>query len=192
MPRKKNKILSLEVAEINAQWDYSNRKNLKNFICNQEDAEETVKKMDRKELWRQEKNYSSQVSAILAPRGTRNSSNVFYGDEVNIEEVKLPKTVKPNTEYVYKLYDYFGEKLNAEYGTQRDIVSYISKRVKTKYAIATYNGKCRKIENTQKAVIDILSTLESTTSQFGIEPISRSTGDTEDIIIVSIFQNCVK
>lgn len=192
MPKKKSKILSLEVSEINAQWDYSSSKPFRNFICKEEDVEETLERMLTKSATKHEKTYTDQVEAILAPRGSRKSSNVFFGEEVSVEEAKLPKSIKPTSSFVYKLYDYTDNKLKTEYGTQKDAVSYISKRIKTKYAVVTHNGRAQKIENTQKAMIDILSHLEDTTSQLGIEPIGRTTGDTEDIIIVSIFKNCVK
>lgn len=191
MPRKKEKILSLEVSEPNSTWDYRNVKLLNNFICKSGDAEYTVQKMDRKDYWRTEKKYPDEVKAILAPPGTRNASNTFFSDEVNVEEIKLPTSVKPNTKYVYKVYDYFDDKVNTEYGTQKDIIAFINKKVKTKYAYVTYNGESNKIEYNPKSVLEILNSLEETTSQFEIEPIGRS-GVTDETIVVSIFKNCIK
>lgn len=191
MPKKKEKIVSLEVIETNSLWDYRNSRILQNFICKKDDAEKTVADMDLKDYWKHEKNYANEVKAILAAPGTRNSSSVFFTQDVNVEEVKLPVSVKASTKYVYKVYDYLGDKLNTEYGTQKDIVSYIGKRVKTKYAYVTYNGKSRRIEYSPKAVTEILDGLEDTTSQFEIEPIVRS-GATEGTILVSIFKNQIK
>ena len=191
MPRKKEKILSLEVSEVNSTWDYRGSRILTNFICKADDAERTIQDMDRKEYWKHEKDYTSETKAILAQPGTRNASNVFFTDDVNVEEVKLPATVKTGMKYVYKIYDYSGDKVNTEYGTQKDILAYISKRIKTKYAYVTYNGKSSKIEYTPKAVIEILSDLEETTSQFEIEPVGRS-GVTGDMIFVTTFKNCIK
>lgn len=191
MPRKKEKILSLEVVETNSTWDYRPARILTNFICKADDAEQTIQDMDRKEYWKHEKDYTSQMKAILAQPGTRNASCVFFTDDVNIEEVKLPATVKAGTKYVYKIYDYSGDKVSTEYGTQKDVLAYINKRVKTKYAYVTYNGKSGKIEYSPKAVTEILSGLEETTSQFEIEPIGRS-GITSDMIFVTTFKNCIK
>ena len=188
MPRKKKKIVSLEVLEINAMWDYRGMKVLRNFVCNEEDAEKLLPEMDVREIWKHEADYQKQVKAILAPIGTRNASTVFYGDDISYEEAKLPASVKPGTKYIYKIYDYSGNKLNTEYGTQKDIVAYISKKIKTKYAYVIYNGKADKIEYSPKAVIDVLNGLEKTTSQFSIEPLARS-GSTEDLLLVSIFEN---
>ena len=188
MPRKKKKIVSLEVLEVNSIWDYRNTKILHNFICNEDDAENMVQKMDVREFWRSEKDYEKQVKAILAPSGTRNASSQFYSDDISYEEVSLPASVKPGTKYIYKVYDYCGEKLNTEYGTQKDAVAYLSKKIKTKNAYVSYHGKNEKIEYTPKAVIDILNDLEETTSQFAIEPVGRS-GSTEEIIILSNFKN---
>ena len=129
-----------------------------------------------------------KVKAILAPDGTRNASTVFYGDDVSYEEVKLPASVKPGTKYIYKIYDYTGDKLSTEYGTQKEIVAHISKRIKTKYTYVMYNGEANKIEYSPKTVIDVLNELEKTTSQFSIEPLGRS-GSTEDLMLVSIFEN---
>ena len=42
MPRKKEKILSLEVGEPNSTWDCSNAKILKNFICKKDDVPSSV------------------------------------------------------------------------------------------------------------------------------------------------------
>ena len=191
MPRKKEKILSLEVTEPNSMWDYRETKILTNFICKADDTERIIQDMDRKEYWKHEKDYTSEMKGILAQPGTRNASNVFFTDDVHVEEVKLPATVKSGVKYVYKVYDYSGDKLYTEYGTQKDILAYIGKKVKTKYAYVTYNGKSGKIEYTPKTVTEILSGLEETTSQLGIEPIGRS-GVTGDMIFVTTFKNGIK
>lgn len=188
MPKKKKKIVSLEVLEANSTWDYRKMKVLRNFVCNEEDAEKLVSEMDIRETWKHETGYQKKVKAILAPDGTRNASTVFYGDDVSYEEVKLPASVKPGTKYIYKIYDYTGDKLNTEYGTQKEIVAHISKRIKTKYAYVMYNGEANKIEYSPKTVVDVLNELEKTTSQFSIEPLGRS-GSTEDLMLVSIFEN---
>ena len=183
--------MSLEVIETNSTWDYRPSKILTNFICRADDAEKTIQNMDVKEYWKHERNYDNEVKAILAQPGTRNASSVFYTDEVSVEEVKLPASVKTGTKYVYKLYNYCGEKLNTEYGTQKDMLAYISKKIKTRYVYVTYFGKCNKIEYSPKAVADILNELEKTTSQFEIEAAGRS-GSTDDIIFVTPFKNCIK
>jgi hypothetical protein len=191
MPRKKERILSLEVGEPNSMWDYSNTKILRNFICKKDDAEKVIVDMDQREYWKHEKNYSEEVKSILAAPGTRNASNVFFHEDVNVEEVKLPATVKPGTKYVYKIYDYSNDKVTSEYGTQKDILAYISKKIKTKYAYVMYKGTTNKIEYSPKAVTDILNGLEETTSQFEIESVGRS-GMTDNMLIVTIFKNCIK
>ena len=191
MPRKKERILSLEVGEPNSTWDYSNTKILRNFICKKDDAEKVIVDMDQREYWKHEKNYSEEVKSILAAPGTRNASNVFFHEDVNVEEVKLPATVKPGTKYVYKVYDYSNDKVTSEYGTQKDILAYIGKKIKTKYAYVMYKGTTNKIEYSPKAVTDILNGLEETTSQFEIESVGRS-GMTDNMLIVSIFKNCIK
>ena len=191
MPRKKEKILSLEVIETNSKWDYRNTKSLYNFICKKDDAEKVIVDMDRKEMWKHEHGYSNAVKSILADPGTRNSSSIFYLDDVNVEEVKLPASVKASTKYVYKIYDYTGEKVSTEYGTQKDALAYLGKKVKTKYAYVTYNGVSKKIEYSPKAVTEIFAELEKTTSQFEIEPVGRS-GATDSSILVSMFKNCLK
>ena len=192
MPKKKKKkVMSLEVLEVNSLWDYRRCKTLRNFICNEEDAENTVQEMVLNETWKQQGDYQKQVKAILAPSGTRNASTYFYGDDISYEEVKLPVSVKPGTKYVYKVYDCCNDKLSTEYGTQKDIVAYISKKIKTKYAYIMYNGKGERIEYSPKAVTDVLNGLEKTTSQCSIEPFGRS-GATEDLFIVSIFENHIK
>lgn len=191
MPRKKEKILSLEVGEPNSMWDYSNTKILRNFICKKDDAEKVIVDMDQREYWKHEKNYSEEVKSILAAPGTRNASNVFFHEDVNVEEVKLPASVKPGTKYIYKIYDYSNDKVTSEYGTQKDILAYISKKIKTKYAYVMYKGTSSKIEYTPKAVTDILNGLEETTSQFEIESVGRS-GMTDNMLIVTIFKNCIK
>lgn len=191
MPRKVEKIISLEVVEPNSMWDYRETKGLTNFICKKDEAERVLQDMDRRDYWRHKKNYVDEVKGILAPAGTRNSSVVFFADDVNVEEIKLPSNIKDSTKYIYKVYDYVGEKLNTEYGTQKEALACISKKIKTKYAYVTYNGETRKIECTPKAITDILNELEKTTSQFEIESVSRS-GDTSDAVLITIFKNCIK
>lgn len=191
MPRKKKRIVSLEVLEPNSLVDYSQSKTLKNFICDADDAEKVIMEMDRKERWKHEKDYKGQVKAVLAPRGTRGASDTFFTDLVAVDEIKLPASVKPSLKHVYKVYDYCGEKLSTEYGSQKDIVSYITKRVKTKYTDITYNGHTRRVEYSPKVVADALTRLEPTTSQLEVEPVSRS-GSTDTVLLVSIFNNRLK
>lgn len=191
MPKKKRKIVSLEVLEPNSTWDYTGTKVLNNFICDAEDAEKTIQDMDRRDYWKHETDYKNQIRGILSAPGTRYASNSFFGDDVHVEEVKLPQTIKATTKYVYKVYDYTGEKVSTEYGTQKDVIGLLNKKIKTKYVYVTYNGSEEKIEYSQKAVADILSKLEETTSQFQIESIGRS-GMTSDPVIISIFKNNLK
>lgn len=191
MPKKKEKIISVEVIEVNSTWDYRNTKILNNFICKKDDAEKMVAEMDRQELWKHERKYDEEVKSILAAPGTRNASSVFFTQDVSVEEPKLPSSVKPGTKYIYKVYDYFDGKLNTEYGTQKDILGYIGKKIKTKYVYVTRNGVEDRIEYSQKAIADIFDELEETTSQLEIVPAGRS-GATNDSIIVSIFKNCMK
>ena len=191
MPKKKERMLALEVVEINPTWDYRQSKILQNFVCKKDEAEKVIADMDLQEYWKHEKKYGDEVKAILAAPGTRNASNVFFHDEVIVEEPKFPSSIKPGTKYVYKIYDYFEDRAHTEYGTQKDIVAYINKKIKTKYAYVSYNGTGCKIEYSPKSVTDILNELEKTTSQFIIEPLGRS-GTTDDSMVVSIFKNCVK
>lgn len=191
MPRKKEKILALEVVETNSLWDYRPTRAFHNFICKDTAAEKTVTDLDLKENWKHDKDYPDNVKAILAPFGTRSHNCNFYGSEVCVEEVRLPASVKAGTKYIYKVYDYAGGKLNTEIGTQREAVAYIGKKVKTKYAYVTSNGRSQRIEYSPKAVAEILDGLEETTSQFQIEPIGRS-GATDETILVSIFKNQIK
>jgi hypothetical protein len=88
MPRKKKRIVSLEVLEPNSLADYSQSKTLKNFICDADDAEKVIMEMDRKERWKHEKDYKEQVKAVLAPRGTRGASDTFFTDLVAVDEIK--------------------------------------------------------------------------------------------------------
>lgn len=191
MPRKKEKILSLEVIEPNSTWDYRETKVLNNFICKKDDAEKTIVDMDRREYWKHETGYKDEVKSILSDPGTRNHSDVFFGDDVNVEEVNLPASVKAGTKCVYKIYDYSGERVSTEYGTQKEILAYISKKIKTKYAYVTYNGSSQRIEYSPKVVTDILNELEKTTSQFEIESVGRS-GMTDNSLLITIFKNCIK
>jgi hypothetical protein len=191
MPKKKERILALEVIETNTTWDYRQSKILQNFVCKKDEAEKVIADMDLQEYWKHEKKYGDEVKAILAAPGTRNASNVFFHDEVIVEEPKLPPSIKTGTKYVYKIYDYSGDKTHTEYGTQKDILSYISKKIKTKYAYVSYNGFGGRIEYSPKTVADIFEELEKTTSQLSIEPLGRS-GTTDDSMVVAIFKNCVK
>ncbi len=191
MPRKKERIVSLEVIEPNSTWDYRKTRLLSNFICAQGDAEKAVRDADLRDARKNMADYDEEVRAILAPAGTRNHSDVFYTDDVNVEEVKLPASVKPSTKYVYKVYDYTGDRSVTEYGTQKDALAYIAKKIRTKHALVTYNGVSGKVENTAKNITTIMNEIEKTTSQLAIEPVGRS-GVTEDSILVSVFKNLLR
>ena len=191
MPRKKEKLLAIEVIETNSSWDYRPTRAFHNFICKETSADKMITDADLQENWKYDKEYSSNLKAILATPGTRNHSYVFYGSEVCVEEVKLPASVKPGTKYIYKVYDYTGGKLITDVGTQKDIISYLGKRIKTKYACVSSNGKSEKIEYSQKTIAEMLSGLEETTSQLQIEPVGRS-ADSDETMLISIFENRIK
>lgn len=190
MPRKKERIVSLEVAEPSSTWDYRKSKSLTNFVCKASEAERVIREMDLKERWKEGEGYAGEVRSILADPGTRNASSVFFGDDVNVEEVRLPASVKPSSGYVYKVYDYFGERTTTEYGTRRDVLAYLAKRVRTKYMYVSYNGQSARVEYSPKVLAEILDNLDKTTSQLEVEPTGRS-GCTEDMILVSIFKNMI-
>ena len=191
MSRKKKKVIALEVIEVNATWDYSGSRILTNFICNEDDIDKTMIASDRNEYWKHEKNYVKERDSIFAKKGTRGASDVFFTDYVSVDEVKLPPNIKASTKYVYKIYDYSNDKLNVELATQKDVISYLTKKIKTKYVLANYNGKSEKFEYVPKTVAGILDGLEETTSQFTIEPYGRS-GGTGDEIMITIFKNYAK
>ena len=191
MPKRKKKVITLEVLEPNSTWDYRESRILNNFVCTEDGIDKAMIASDKGEYWKHEKNYVKEKTSIFAKKGTRGASDVFFTDSVAVEETKLPSSIKSGTKYVYKVYDYFDDKLNTEIGTQKDIVSYITKKIKTKYALVNYNGQDQKIEYAPKAITGILDGLEETTSQFTIEPYGRS-GNTGDVIMVSIFKNYVK
>ena len=188
MPRKKDKFLAVEVLETNSTWDYRPSRIIYNFICRKDDAEKVITDMDIYERWKHDKKYTDEVKSILAAPGTRNASNVFFNNEVAVEEVKVPKTVKASDKFIYKVYDYTDGKLSSEYGSKKDVLSYLSKKIKTKYAYTAYNGSEKRIEYSTKVITDILAELEDTTSNLEIEPLARS-GNTDCTIFVSIFKN---
>lgn len=191
MSRKKTRFVSVEVVEPNSYWDYTKLKNLNNFVCKTDDVEEVIHDMDSGEHYETEEEYQDEVKAILARPGTRNASVSFFGDDVSVEEFKLPASIKPGTEYIYKIYDYCGGKTNVGYGTRKEIITHISKVVKTKYVYVTHNGNSEKTEYSAKMISDTLDELEKTTSQLEIEPVGRS-GMTDDMILVTAFRNCIK
>lgn len=191
MPRKKIKYLSLEVVEANSTWDYRKSRSVKNFICKEDDFETTMTDMLTKETYKHDKHLKDEMKGVLAPKGTRNASDLFFGDTVNVEEVKLPASIKSSTDFVYKVSDYSNDKLNTEYGAIKDAIAYINKKIKTKYAYVSYDGETKRIENNPKAVTDILNELKDTTSVFTIEASGRS-GVTDNFIIISTFKNEIR
>ena len=190
MPKKKKKIISLEVSEPNSTWNYSTGRTLTNFICFEDDAPKIIMEMDKRETWKHERDYEAQVKAILAPSGTRNFSNTFFTDEVYVEEVKLPSSIRPSVPYIYKVYDYTGDKLTTDYCTQKEAIAHITKRIKTKYATVSHNGESERIEYDPHVLSKSLDELEADTTQFVIEPASRP-GANANPIIIAIFKNCL-
>ena len=190
MPRKKEKIISLEVIEPNSTWSYIKERPFYNFICKKDEAEDILKTQDRRGLTGNMKQYESEVKSILAPSGTRNSSSVFFGNEVGVEEVSLSPKTLTGAKYVYKIYDYTGEKMHTEYGVQKEAIAYITKRIRSKYAYITHDGIEERIEYNPKQISELLTGLEFTTSQLEIAPSGR-TGPTNDILLVSVFRNLV-
>ena len=186
--RKKARIMAFETLCPDSQ-NKPTWRTCRNFICTEDKVKDCIVGSMRKEAYKKDIGISRDIETLLSFKTElRNGIGNIGDDMVALGPVELNKSIKTTTPYIYRVIDYTQAKAPEIYGTKKDALDIIQKKIKTKNAIVCYNGTRDRIEFNIDEVSDILTTLEDDTIDFDICTVGR--GDVEgDILLVTIFKN---
>ena len=164
----------------------------RNFICYESNVKNRLIESGRKDSWKHSEDIQHEFDILCGYQTELRGGIGNLGlDIVSLTPITLEKSVKSTTPYIYRTMDYGLGKPVETYGTKKDALAFIQKRIKTKNVIMHYNG------NTERCVLDIekineiLGTLEEDTIDFDISQVGRG-GDDGEIILVTIYKNLLK
>ena len=191
MARKaKDQIVAFEVMSPDPMHPHTERV-CRNFVCFKNSLKDNLVNEIRKEELRKDEKTLREFDVICGYQTeARDGLGNLGMDMVSITPAVLEKSVKVSTPYIYRTLDYSLNKPVETFGTKKDALSFIQKRIKTKNAIMHYNGVTEKCEFNVERLSSLFDTLEADTVEFDIATLGRNTEG--DIILVTIFKNCLK
>ena len=188
--RKKAKIMAFETLCADSLHAPLGR-TCRNFICYEDKVKDNILESFRKDSYRKEVGIVRDIDTLLSFKTElRDGIGNIRDDMVSLVPIEVNKTVKPGVSYIYRVKDYTLAKPTDFYGTKKDILDFMQKKIKTKNIMVCYNGVRERREFNVDEISDILSGLEEDTIDFDICPLGR--GDAEgDILLITIFKNCL-
>ena len=191
MARKKEKVMAFDVMQPDTLHPATDRI-CRNFVCYDSKVKECLVSEDRKENWKHDIKIQKDFDILLGYQTElRGGLGNIGSDFVSLVPVTLEKTVKTTTPYIYRVTDYTLPRATETFGTKKDAIQYIQKKIKTKNVVIHYDGKTERCEMDPQHIDDILGTLEEDTIDFDIAQVGR--GDVEgDIILITIYKNLLK
>jgi hypothetical protein len=189
--KKKEKIMAFDTLQPDTLHPAYERI-CRNFVCYDTKVRECLAEEMRRPEYKNDQTTEKEFDIICGYQTELRGGIGNLGlDIVSLLPVTLEKTVKTTTPYIYRTIDYSQAKVPAVFGTRKDALQLIQKRVKTKNVLMHYNGITERRELDIDYIDKILEGLEEDTIDFDIEAIGR--GDAEgDMILVSIYKNCLK
>ena len=178
MPRKKERYFSVEMLEEDSLREHYNP--FLNFICKESNLSDSFYECDVRDVLK-EKNNEDDLKTIL--KKPDNKPIVFIGENMLlISEISLNKTPKESDKYLYRIYDYNENKWC--FCTFNEVLSYLNKKIKTKYAFTYYNGTNERIEFSEKDAANIVTRMTPGTHNICFSQINGRGEESEAILIV--------
>ena len=164
----------------------------RNFICYETKVKDCLYSEDRNERWKHDAKTQKEFDILTGYQTElRGGIGCLGTDMVSLIPVTLEKTVKTTTPYIYRIADYGTSRNTEAYGTRKDVLQYLQKRIKVKNVLMHYNGITERGEFDLNHIDEILGGLEENTVDFDVTPLGR--GDAEgDVILITIYKNCLK
>lgn len=189
--KKKEQLMAFDVLQPDTLHKPTERI-CRNFICYDSKVKDCLHNEIRKDDHKTDKDTEREFDIICGYQTELRGGIGNLGmDLISLLPVTLEKTVKTTTPYIYRLIDYSQTKSSAIFGTRKDALQFIQKKIKTKNVVMHYNGMTERCELDISQIDEILEGLEEDTIDFDIEPIGR--GDVEgDTILVTVYKNCMK
>lgn len=178
MPRKKERIFSIEFPEEDTLHPHYNP--MLNFITKESNLIQGFHECDKHGILKSNNNEKALEKAIkeYGKRQASFFSNVcFY-----MEEISLSKPLKSSDKYLYRFVDYNENK--AGFCEFKEIISYVKKKIKNKYASLHYNGINEKQEFSENIIKNIISRMTTETHQITINSINGKNEEDDGITII--------
>lgn len=182
MPRVKERYFSVEMQEEDSLHEYHN--NFLNFIVKEKDLEYGFISCDLHNIIKEKSNEKDLKEILKNPINSQYSRQLKHiGDDVFfINEISLSKPLKTSEGYLYQIYDYNENK--ALFCGFNDVLTYIKRKIKTKYALAQYNGENQRFEFSEKDVANIMTRMTPGTHSIFISQLSTRGDEGEPIAII--------
>lgn len=190
MARKKERIMAFDTLQPDTLHRHTERV-CRNFVCFEKNIRDCLDSQCRKDDWKHSNTSESEIKTLLGYQTELRDGLGNLGiDMVSLVPITLEKSVKTTTPYIYRTMDYSLSKPAIVFGTKKDALQTIQKKIKTKNVVMYYDGKMERCEFNIDYIDQILGTLEEDTIDFSIEPIGRN-GMEGDTVMVSIYKNCM-
>lgn len=177
MAKQKEKTFSVEMLEIDGNHKHHNP--ILNFICKEKDLENSFIECC------EDKSIKQETFKELINNFKKNKTNFINNDIVYIEEISLSKKFKPSDKYYYRIDDYNENK--ATLGCFNEVIDYLKKKIKNKYALISYNGINEKIEFSEDIVTNVLSRMTAQTHVVVFNQLNIR-GEESDSIMITPFK----
>lgn len=166
----------------------------RNFIAYEGDVRSCLESEIRKEkeYLRNDENIKREFDLIVGRQTELRDGLGNLGlDMISLVPITLEKSVKTTTPYIYRTMDYSTSRPTIAYGTKKDALQTIQKKIKVRRTISHYNGITEKGDFDINHIEEVFNDLEEDTVEFDITPIGRNNME-GDTIIVTIFKNDMK
>lgn len=189
--KKKEQLMAFDVLQPDTLHKATERI-CRNFVCYDSKVKECLHNEIRRDEYKADQDTEREFGIICGYQTELRGGIGNLGmDVVSLLPVTLEKTVKTTTPYIYRVMDYNQTKATAMFGTRKDALQLIQKKIKTKNVVMHYDGTTERCELDIDRIDKILEGLEEDTIDFDIEPIGR--GDAEgNMILVTVYKNCMK
>lgn len=190
MPRKKQQIMAFE--SLQPDTLHPNRMIVRNFISSKDTVRRYLEEEDRDGLSSMEPRIGEDFDKLLSFKTElRGGAGNIGSDDVFLEEVKLDPSVKPTTDFIWKVFDYGGSNRLLTYTCPKKAVDYVKRKIKTKIVEICYDGIKERCEFTPEKLEEIMSKVQDETIDISIIPIGRGGVENEMILMVP-FKNHLK
>lgn len=178
MPRKKERIFSIEFPEEDTLHPYHNP--ILNFVAKENNLIKGFHECDVHNILKIGNN-EKELEKAIKEYGKRQTS--FFSDICfYMEEINLSKPLKSFDNYIYRFIDYNENK--TDLCGFKELVSYIKKKIKNKYAFFHYNGINEKLEFSEDVLNNIITRMTAKTHQITVNEINGKGEEDNGIIII--------
>ena len=191
--KKKERLMVFEILCPDTLHDTSDRV-CRNFIAYEKDVRACLENEIRKEkeyLRTDEKTKREFDSIVGYQTELRDGLGNLGLDMISLVPITLEKSVKTTTPYIYRTGCYGEGRVEFTYGTKKEALAYIQKKIKVRRTVSHYNGVTERADFDIDHIDKLFDELEEDTIEFDISPIGRG-GMEGDTIIVTIFKNDMK